>query len=53
VLQRTRFVLGENDDLTGPFREPLKQPSNPPSATLALRDRVGRSQVEGQPMLAQ
>src|ERR671922_198128 len=53
VLQRTRFVLRENDYLASPFGEPLKQPSIPPSATILPCGRMARPVLEGPPMLAQ
>jgi UDP-glucose 4-epimerase len=51
VLQRARFVLGEDDDLPSPFGEPFEQPFDP------LSDRDGRhlstpAPVEGKAMLA-
>ena len=53
VLQRPRLVLGEDDDLTSPLGEPLKQPSTPLSTTFPLKGRGCRPQIEGRAIVAQ
>ena len=48
VLQRPCFVLGENDDLSGPFRESLEHSFDPPfRPTSPEADGIAALRVEG------